>query len=290
MKKSSSGSHATLPRFLQFLVAALLTVCPGDGTRFLRAQSQSPAPIISTDRPSAGDGSSTVPRGAFQIESGIDFEHTKPASGVIPETSSTAFSTPMTLRFGLLDNLELQLSSGGFSWRKDKTQPGQDEEKSGFSSPEVGFKWNFVPAHEEHGHPSLGLIVQANLPIGSRSFRPEKTVPRFNLASDFGLPNEFALGTNLGVKIPLDAESGKRFNELFFATELSRALSARSRFFVEFFGFAPDIDGGKTRLSMDGGLLFRIRPNLQLDFAITRGLKDPSNHWEGAFGLGLLFF
>ncbi len=290
MKKASSGSHATLLEFLQCLVAALLIVCPGDGASFLRAQSQSPVPTISTDRPSAGDGSSTVPRGAFQIESGIDLEHTNLSSGVVPETSSSAFSTPIALRFGLLENLELQLTSSGFSWRRDKTQPDQNEEKRGFSSPEVGFKWNFVPAHEDHGHPSLGLIVQANLPIGSRSFRPQETVPRFNLASDFGLPNDFALGANLGVKIPLDAESGKRFNELFFATELSRALSARSRFFVEFFGFAPDIDRGKTQLSVDGGLLFRIRPNLQLDFAITRGLKDPSSHWEGAFGLGVLFF
>lgn len=286
MKKAASGGHGTL---LQFLVIALLIVCPGDGTRLLRAQSQSSAPIISTDRPGAGDDSSTVPRGAFQIESGFDFEHTNPSSGVVPETSSTAFSIPMALRFGLLENLELQLSSSGFSWQRDKTQAGQDEEKSGFSSPEVGFKWNFVPAHEEHGHPSLGLIVQARLPLGSRSFRPEKTVPLFNLASDFALPNEFDLGANLGLKIPLD-ESGERFNELFFATELSRALSARSQFFVEFFGFAPDIDGGKTQLSIDGGLLFRIRPNLQVDFAITRGLKDPSSHWEGTFGLGVLFF
>ena len=81
--------------------------------------------LINPDRPGIADGSQTINRGTFQIETGIDREH-----------GENAF--PTLLRYGITKNFEARVES-----------------ESALTHPLIGFKAHLASA------PSLGVIVRA---------------------------------------------------------------------------------------------------------------------------------
>ncbi|HEX3580294.1 MAG TPA: transporter [Thermoanaerobaculia bacterium] len=81
--------------------------------------------LINPDRPGIADGSQTVGRGTFQIETGIDREQ-----------GDNAF--PTLLRYGISKNFEARVESD-----------------SALTHPLLGFKFHFADT------PSLGVIVRA---------------------------------------------------------------------------------------------------------------------------------
>ncbi|HEX7191401.1 MAG TPA: transporter [Thermoanaerobaculia bacterium] len=81
--------------------------------------------LINPDRPGIADGSQTIARGTFQIETGID-----------REKGDNAF--PTLLRYGISKNFEARVESN-----------------SALTHPLLGFKVHFADA------PSLGVIVRA---------------------------------------------------------------------------------------------------------------------------------
>jgi hypothetical protein len=81
--------------------------------------------LINPDRPGIADGSQTINRGTFQLETGIDREH-----------GENAF--PTLLRYGITKNFEARVES-----------------ESGLTHPLIGFKAHFTEA------PSFGVIVRA---------------------------------------------------------------------------------------------------------------------------------
>jgi hypothetical protein len=81
--------------------------------------------LINPDRPGIADGSATVGRGVFQLETGIDRDR-----------ESHAF--PTLLRFGISKNFEARVES-----------------ESALTHPLLGFKLHFADA------PSMGVIVRA---------------------------------------------------------------------------------------------------------------------------------
>jgi hypothetical protein len=81
--------------------------------------------LINADRPGIADGSTTVGRGTFQLETGVDRDR-----------ESRGF--PTLLRYGFSPNFEARVES-----------------ESALTHPLLGFKWHFASA------PSLGVIVRA---------------------------------------------------------------------------------------------------------------------------------
>jgi len=81
--------------------------------------------LINPDRPGIADGSQTIARGVFQIETGVD-----------REKGDNSF--PTLLRFGLSKNFEARVESD-----------------NALTHPLFGFKFHFADA------PSLGVIVRA---------------------------------------------------------------------------------------------------------------------------------
>src|SRR6185369_3944857 len=63
------------------------------------------ADLISADRPGLADGSTTVRRGAFQVELGLERDD---------ENESRTLTTPLLLRYGLTEALELRVETSGW--------------------------------------------------------------------------------------------------------------------------------------------------------------------------------
>jgi hypothetical protein len=84
---------------------------------------QEPPAAISTDRPSFSAGSSTVPSGRFQLESGLGFEY-EPNLGYGHEGTKVIRAPNLSIRIGLLDFVEIR---AGANMAADFTNAGQEE-------------------------------------------------------------------------------------------------------------------------------------------------------------------
>ena len=153
----------------------------------LLAQSQLQSPMVS-DRPGLYCGAQTVGKGVFHIETGFSYDRTGKDS-----VSVEGWFFPMVFRFGLVQDVELRLKTAGPG--RARAEIGDlSQTESGFSSPVVEVKWKFLDLEETR----LALLFSADLEAGTEAFRPHKTQPAVNFASDFSLGDSYSLNTNLG--------------------------------------------------------------------------------------------
>lgn len=106
--------------------------------------------LINADRPGIADGSTTVGRGTFQIETGID-------------RTSDDRAFPTLLRYGVANGFELRVES-----------------ENALTHPLLGVKWHFADA------PSLGVIARA----GQHGEGDVRLAADFNLGEQWSInPN-----------------------------------------------------------------------------------------------------
>lgn len=103
------------------------------------------------------------------------------------------------------------------------------------------------------------------LPVGSRQFRPENPDPTFRLLLKNSLAEKLDLSYNLMYGwVEGDPVKG-------YAVSLGFNISDKFTVYGEAFGDKQK--GNKAEHSVDGGFLFKLLPNLQLDVAAGRALN-----------------
>lgn len=247
---------------------------------------QNSKPPISPDRPSVSTSSSTVPAGSLLVETGINYFSLEDREENL-RLESDGWFTPLLLRIGLSTDLELRLGTNGAVWQDLELKDGgriEDDTIHGFSSPSIGMKWNFAHLEGKPGKPSVALIANLNLPAGSDAFAPDEVEPDFLLAVDISLPRQFTLAANGGIGIPEDPNSGDRFARGLGSIAVGRSLSENTSFYAETAVIGPVEEGGGAQFLVNGGFMFRLSHNLQIDLAVFRGLTEVTNDWEITFG------
>lgn len=257
------------------LAGMALTVLAANGT--LRAQA-AVEPLV-PDRPGLYCGSLTVPKGFFQVESGVAFQRSRQGT----ETSES-ITTPIVFRLGVSGELEFRVITPGFV-RERLEGSGGDFTESGFGTAALGVKWRFADAGENGTRPSMAFLFTLGLPVGSDFARPERVEPSFLWAADLSLPANFGLSTNAGISARFDDVERERFGEVFLAAALGRPISPVTGLFVEIAGTLPqDAD---SQVVIDGGVTHLLNGDVQLDFSATKGLTRAAGDW--ALGGGVSF-
>lgn len=252
---------------------------------------QAERPPVSTDRPSVSASTWTAPKGAAQVEAGFDFAQLDLSQNQV-SLRSRQYGTPFLLRFGLMDRLELRIDSYGGTWisnsLEERGQVTYDQSDKGFSNPSVGVKWRLNDQKEGSWKPALGVLVQSDLPVGSKDYRPEKAGISAGFLADFPLPQAFSLTFNAIAAVRHDSFTGEYYNRGLGALALGRALSRKTSFYIEVAGGGPQGDGGEGFVLIDGGLAYSVAPGLVIDCAISRGLTEFSPDW--GVGVGASFY
>ncbi len=204
------------------LLAALLT----------SAAHAQEADLINPDRPGLADGSATVRRGSWQIELGLQRDD---------HNDEHLMSTPLLLRFGVSDNLELRVETDGYVRAKNA---------NGIGPVGIGLKYRFAE--------NYGVIVGVSPPSGTSDFKSEETSGDIRLAADFAYGESWAFNPNVGVAIEEDSTS------FLAALTVQYNLSPTLNVFV---------DGGSSgdSILLDGGVAWVLAPDTQLDAAIGWG-------------------
>lgn len=224
-----------------------------------------------TDRPDETEAPSVVPKGSFQIESGIAYEEWD--DDVVTEKEWTWNTT--LLRYGLLENLELRLGTDVVQLREELDGTTIQRWETGFKPLLVGAK---VAISEENGIlPETGLLVHALLPFAaSEQYRAEETGFDFRFAFSHTLSENSEIAYNLGAEWHNDASRPTYIYTLAYDYELSDKWGL----FAEVYG---DLESRESPEHFwDGGLTFLIAHNFQLDAFVGTGINNEQRLRAGA--------
>jgi hypothetical protein len=244
----------------------------------LLALSAAAAPVepIATDRPDFVDSSTVVGTGVFQIEAGFATERNRDAG--LRERSN---STPLLLRLGVSDNLELRLETDGrLHYRSDGVASVRQQ---GWGDAGLSVKWHALDAKD--GGPSIGFIAQADVDSGSAAFRGSGVRPSLRMAAEWDLPNDWSVGLMPGLTRDRN-DVGAHMMTGMFGVTVGKEWTERMHTFVEV--AAPRIararDGG-TQATFDVGAGYLLTPNWAADFGLSFGLNHRTADRAFTFGL-----
>ena len=236
---------------------------------FLMGQDRDP---MVTDRPDMTESSVSVAPGIWQIESGFHFEvdEMAGAKSFSRNINSTLF------RLGVLPGFEFRLGLGYSSY----SVPGETVE--GFEPLSFGFK---AELFAQSGLRPEMAILNTLVPsfTGSSHFASDSWSGDILSAVSWDLGRGLGLGANLGVAFDGDTD-GAMFP---YSSALGFPLGQNLGGFVELFGLLAENSGPAH--SGNGGLVYLLNPDLQLDAYVSKGLNDRAPDWFVGFGVSWRF-
>lgn len=197
--------------------------------------------LIDADRPGIADGSKTLKRGHFQIETGFDREN---------RSDAQTLKFPLLLRYGFSDRFEFRVESDAYEREKIGRATS-----TGWNPVSAGFKYHLVDQQEA----SAGVIARWFPPSGSGEFHSDHSSGDVRLAADLEFGDRWAVNPNLGVqRDESSATSGTG------ALTMQYNMTKKSNVFV---------DGGVQRgeVLLDAGAAWILGSDVQIDASVGRG-------------------
>lgn len=236
---------------------------------------------ISTDRPDFVESSQVVGKGRIQLETSVQWDRLRDDA-----SHERTLSTPTLLRIGVGESTELRIETDGRTVvHAVDPASGARTMTAGYADTAIGVKWHLRDQQDQQA--SLGLLLHADLPSGSRELRGHGVRPSLRLAAEWDLPHDLSFGVMPGVAVDRD-DNGRRYAYGILAATLGKEFGERVRGFVEL--AAPQIaraSYGGTQASFDTGLTYLIDKNIQADFLLTHGLNRRTPDLSVAIGLSV---
>ncbi len=256
------------------LVAALLLLAGRASATDFAEQS------ISTDRPGIPYGTSIVPSGHFQLETGLPTFQNDPLAG----GHSLLLSMPTYLRYGISDDVEVQLASSPWN-RLTMTQDGHRDAVSGAGDLQLGGK--FALAHGGGGVPAITLIGYVSAPSGSQNFSNRRPAYNLNAVASWSLTGSTGFTTMVSfTRTPTDGD--RHANSGTFAVSLSHGFTSRLTAYVET-GWFPGYTNSSSTALAGGGMTYLLSRHVQVDGFFDLGLNHASPTSIFGTGISILF-
>jgi hypothetical protein len=239
---------------------------------------------ISPDRPGVAETSQVVGKGRVQLETSLQWERQRD-----DDLHTRTLATPTLLRIGLGETAELRIETDGRTV-VHAVDPfsGAHATVAGYADTSLGIKWHLADRRGEgFSAPSLGVLLHADLPSGSRALRGHGLRPSLRLASEWDLAGGYSLDLMPGMGSDSD-DDGRRYGYGILAASLGKELNDHLQGFVEL--AAPQIaraSHGGTQAIVDTGLSWLVNKDCQVDVSVVHGLNRRSPDLGVAVGLSL---
>jgi hypothetical protein len=240
---------------------------------------------ISTDRPSVAESSQVVGKGRVQLETGVQWDRQRDDT-----LHERTLYTPTLLRIGVGESTELRIETDGRTIVHDADPAtGAHTVTAGYADTELGVKWHLKDQQQDRqmSQPSLGVLLHAVLPSGSRELRGHGLRPSLRLSAEWELPHGLSLGLMPGLAIDSD-DKGARFGYGILAASLGKEFNQRLHGFAEL--AAPRIaraSHGGTDAVVDTGLTYLLNKDVQVDAMVVHGLNRRTPDLSLAVGLSV---
>lgn len=235
---------------------------------------------ISTDRPGIPYGTSIVPVGHLQLETGLPtFENDSIANG-----HSLLLSTPTYLRYGVSDKFEVQLA--GSPWNHlTTTQFGHRQSVSGVGDIQLGAKYALTSGGG--GAPALTMVGYVTLPTGNRYFTAGRPAYNLNAIAGWTLSGTTSLTTMISfTRSPVSGDRHADRGTL--AAALSHSFTSRFSAYAEA-GWFPGFSNASDTALAGGSMSYLVTPHVQVDGFFDLGLNHASANAVCGTGLSVLF-
>jgi hypothetical protein len=239
------------------------------------AAAQTPPPLTS-NRPGIGASEALVAPGVFQVETGIQAQGEPPSD----EVRWGHTWGQLVVRYGLTPRIELYTAWNGVSLERTRAV-GAERNVTGRNDLRVGAKVGVLtePAHVV----TLSLSPAWSFPLGSGPFTSGSNDGSVRLLVARSLRRDWSVSGNLLLNRTSD-EDGRYWDNLATAA-VARTLTPAVSVFAEVAAALP-----AQRLSgwtIDGGVAWIARPNLQWDVSAGHTLNDRGDDWFLSAGVTL---
>jgi hypothetical protein len=221
------------------------------------------AQTISTDRPTQAYGTATMPKGYFQIETGL---------GMDIYDGATVFSLGATqFRYGVAKNFELRMST-----TVNILNDWYSQFDAWNSNIGMGLKGRIV----EGDNVNFSYIAEASIPLS-----PSHVAVWNAFLLDHGVSEKvsFAYMLYYGYDFNNLANNFEDYGNAQFCYLINYQLLDKLSFFTEICASMNLIDPEGTTLLFDAGMTYLVKDNLQLDVFFGTGIR----YTRGLFGAGV---
>ena len=254
------------------LFVLLVWVCAGALAPCARAQESGD---IITDRPDETETPISVMPGYVQFEMGwsyveADVDGSERRTHQVPET---------IVRIGVVRGLEARLGFAGWRHRQVTSSTGT-ETRSGAGPLRLGAKYQFNRG--QGMTPTVGLLGALILPTAAEGLGPERVDPTFRVAVAHEASSVVVIGYNLGLRwLSVEALTGETSTQVegVYTLAFGFALTERLGAFAEAFGALALSEDAVSVASLNTGLTFLARRNLQFDAKVGIGLHQEADAW-----------
>lgn len=259
------------------------------------SQKEDPDGPINTDRPTFTPANTVVPPGRLQFESGFTYNRQQSST-----TSNNLYDLPeLAMRYGLMDRVEFRIFWEGPTIASPPSSRGRRGTRlGGGSDMEVGIKWQlFAGDKDRKWIPTTALITSAIAPTGGNSpLSSGVAEPYINLIYGWGLSEKLTLAGSTGYlgmrqqPVPashLPADSFQRFHQSVVAFY---TVGKRTTLFYEWYVLMyTNATSNLPNHFMDGGVLYRLTPNIQIDLRAGFGLSGRPDDFFTGTGVSFRF-
>jgi hypothetical protein len=238
-----------------------------------------------TDRPHIAETPFLVPKSYFQVETGFQFQQSRP---VYSRTNEVTYNTTL-IRLGLSRRVEARFEMEYSGYKTTKVSNDSLLAKgNGLSGLSIGSK---VFLFDGHGIVPKGtLLYGVSLPfLGSRNFRPSYTAAEIKFLFLNRILSFYEFEYNLGFQW-----DGNTKNTAYaYALNNEFEINHKFHFFVELYGYFYENSSTVDRFNgsftndhrANGGIWYLFNKNLQFDLSGGVGLSKVSPNYYFAVGL-----
>jgi len=214
---------------------------------------------IATDRPDQTEASTTIPRKALQIETGIlsefiDDENTSVRTSALPNT---------LFRYGLTDGFELRVVK-----QLTKVKPNDASSTTGLSDLQLGAKIQIF--RKESSKTTIAFLTHAVIPVGNEFLSSDRLGTVNKLCISHELPGDRAISYNVGYD-----NFGFGDGTMFYSLAYSFAVNDKIGVFLEPYGTLEEFTDHFA--NFDAGVTYLAHDQLQFDASFGFGLNYSMN-------------
>ena len=221
---------------------------------------------INTDRPDQTEGSSTINKGTFQIETGLllsEDDNINEKSLFLPST---------LLRFGLTDNIELRV------FQEIEHKIYHTNTITGFNDLQLGLKLQLFK--KENSSTEIAFMSHINLPNSSYLFSNNRMGVINKLCISHPTDKRTQIAYNIGYDY-IQAGNGN----LTYSFVTSYAVNDKFNAYIEPYGEINELSEHLGKINL--GFTYLIKENMQLDYSLGSGINHIFNFTS--IGYSVLF-
>lgn len=234
---------------------------------------------VNPDRPGIGTGADTVPRAALQLEGGLDHARERRAG----ERAQRRTSLATTVRFGLLDGVELRLDAEPVVALRGA------EKATDVGDVVLGAKLRLLEGAEETLRPTVSVLPSIKLPTAPEPIGTERPDVSVLALASF---NAGALGLDLNAGVAAIAQrrpSGYLLQALVVATVNWLVTEAWTPFAEVFYNSRSEREG-EDLVGVGAGVVYALTRDVALDGAVITAVSGRGPDYRLQAGITVRFW